>query len=186
MDERKRLPESGLWDREVYEWLQCVVAALVVCLLAFSFFCRVVNVAGNSMVPTLKDREMVLISRMEESYDAGEIVVLRKESFKAEPIVKRVIATAGQTVELDTENGIVYVNGEALDEPYINELTYRGIDYEKPVTVPFGCVYVLGDNRNNSVDSRSDLIGCVDTRCILGRVVFRLWPFDRIGAFTGA
>ena len=99
-------------------------------------------------------------------------MVLREESFLEEPIVKRVIATEGQTVDIDFEAGVVYVDGEALDEPYINEPTYMEEGTEFPLTVPEGCIFVMGDNRNHSSDSRDSRLGTVDTRCVLGKAVF--------------
>ena len=86
-----------------------------------------------------------------------------------DPIVKRVIATEGQTVDIDFEEGVVYVDGVALDEPYVNSTTNERENFTEPVTVPEGCVFVMGDNRNRSTDSRSAAIGCVDTRYIIGK-----------------
>ncbi len=171
--------------KEIYEWIQCVVFALVCCVLIFVFVARVIDVVGVSMIPTLEDGDKIIITRLAGSYDQGDIVVLRKDTFRDEPIVKRIIAVEGQTIDIDFDQGIVYVDGEALDEPYINELTYRPEDFEGPVTVPEGCVFVMGDNRNNSSDSRNALIGCVDTRYIMGKVVFRILPLRKIGAIYG-
>ncbi len=168
--------------KEVYEWIQCVVIALICCVLIFVFFARVIDVVGHSMEPTLQDGDKIIITRLVKEYRRGDIVVLRKDTFREEPIVKRVIAVAGQTVDIDFESGIVYVDGEALDEPYVNELTYDREDFEGPVEVPEGCVFVMGDNRNNSTDSRRSTISFVDTRYIMGKVIFRVLPFSSIGA----
>ena len=182
-------PEAGTQTvnahKETYEWIQCVVVALVVCVLIFVFAARVIDVVGHSMVPTLQDGDKIIITRLVRSYDRGDIVVLRKDTYREEPIVKRVIAVEGQTVDIDFYNGVVYVDGEALDEPYVNELTYQPEDFTEPVTVPEGCVFVMGDNRNNSTDSRTASIGCVDTRYIMGKVVFRILPLSSIGAIYG-
>ena len=164
-----------------YDWLESLVTAIVACILIFLFLFRVVNVDGSSMVPTLHDADKVVISRLAGSYDYGDIVVLTKLSFGDESIVKRVIATEGQTVDIDFDRGIVYVDGVALSEDYIAEPTTRALDFSGPVTVPEGCVFCLGDNRNASTDSRSSLIGQVDTRCVLGKVLFRVWPLNALG-----
>ncbi|MGM9614064.1 MAG: signal peptidase I [Oscillospiraceae bacterium] len=174
--------------KEAYEWIQCVVVALICCVLVFVFIARVIDVVGNSMVPTLEWYDKVIITRLAGDYERGDIVVLRKDTFRDEPIVKRIIAVEGQTIDIDFENGIVYVDGEALYEPYVNELTYDPEDfesYERPLVIPEGCVFVMGDNRNNSTDSRRETIGCVDTRYIMGKVIFRILPFDKMGAIYG-
>ena len=174
--------------KEIYEWIQCIVIALICCVLIFVFVARVIDVVGHSMEPTLIDGDKIVITRFAGNYERGDIIVLRKESFRNEPIVKRVIAVAGETIDIDFETGVVYVNGEALDEPYVNELTYEPEDfetYEQPVIVPEGCVFVMGDNRNNSTDSRRETIGFVDSRYILGKVIFRILPFGSVGAIYG-
>lgn len=178
-------PEAEGGSKEVYEWLQCVVVALIACVLLFSFFARVIDVRGESMVPTLLDGDKIVITRLTSSYDAGDMVVLQKDSFKPDPIVKRIIATEGQTVDIDFEMGVVYVNGFALEESYVNELTFDPENFKGPQVVPEGCVFVLGDNRNNSLDSRYAPIGMVDERHILGKVIFRILPLRRFGALQG-
>ncbi len=174
--------------KEAYEWIQCVVIALICCVLIFVFVARVIDVKGHSMEPTLVEGDKIIITRLAGDYDRGDIVVLRQESFREEPLVKRIIAVGGQTVDIDFDAGIVYVDGEALIEPYVNELTYEPEDfesYERPLLVPEGSVFVMGDNRNNSTDSRRSTIGCVDTRCILGKVIFRILPIAKVGAIYG-
>lgn len=194
MDDKLTAPVSGEEERavnvhkEIYEWIQCIVVALICCVLIFVFIARVIDVVGHSMVPTLQDGDKIVITRLTGDYERGDIVVLRKDTFREEPIVKRVIAVAGQTIDIDFENGIVYVDGEALDEPYVNELTYDPEDfesYERPLLIPDGCVFVMGDNRNNSTDSRRETIGCVDTRYIMGKVIFRILPLSGVGAIYG-
>ena len=121
---------------EVYDWIQSILAALIAIVLLFVFGVRMVNVDGTSMLPTLEDGDRVLVSKLFYTPKQGDIVVLRKEQFLYEPIVKRVIAVEGQTIDIDFDKGIVYVDGEALDEPYILEPTYRELDFTGPVTVP--------------------------------------------------
>ncbi len=171
--------------KESYEWIQCVIVSLICCVLLFVFFARVIDVVGSSMYPTLVEGDKIIITRLAGEYEQGDIVVLRKDTFRPEPIVKRIVAVAGQTIDIDFENGIVYIDGEALDEPYINAPTYDQEDFVGPVTVPENCVFVMGDNRNDSTDSRRETIGCIDTRYIMGKVVFRLLPFSKAGAIYG-
>lgn len=168
--------------QEVYEWVQCIVAALVICVLVFSFVVRLVDVDGSSMYPTLEDGDKLIISNLFYSAEAGDIVVLRTLSFSENPIVKRIIATEGQTVWIDFDAGIVYVDGEPLLEEYVNEPTYEAIDFTSAVTVPDGCVFVMGDNRNHSTDSRDSRIGCVDEREIMGKVYFTVFPIKNFGS----
>lgn len=171
--------------KETYEWIQCLVVALLFCVLIFMFLARVIDVRGRSMEPTLIEGDKIVITRLAGDYERGDIVVLRKEAFRAEPIVKRIIAVGGDTIDIDFEAGIVYINGAPLDEPYVNELTYDQEDFVGPVEVPEGSVFVMGDNRNMSSDSRKAAIACVDERFILGKVVFRIWPFNKFGAMYG-
>lgn len=166
---------------EVYEWMQSLVSALLVCVLVFAFLFRIIGIIGPSMQNTFHDGDSVVISKLFYEPKQGDVVVLRKLSFQKEPIIKRVIAVAGQTVDIDFEKGIVYVDDQALTEPYTAELTLTPLDFDGKITVPENCVFVMGDNRNNSTDSRSSLIGCVDTRYIMGKVLLRLLPIDQFG-----
>ena len=186
--EEKR--ENG---RELYEWVQALVGSVMVVVLVFTFVIRLIGVDGHSMVPTLQDgdRLLVLNSMLYDDYKYGDIVVLRKETFLEEPIVKRVIATEGQTVDIDFDEGVVYVDGQALEEDYIREPTYLDEGLAFPITVPEGCIFLLGDNRNNSMDSRDPSLGPVDIRCVIGKAVALVFPgksaetekreFSRIG-----
>ena len=182
--------------RDLYEWMQALVCSVLVVVLLFTFVVRLIGVDGHSMVPTLQDgdRLLVLNSILYDDYQYGDIVVLRKESFLAEPIVKRVIATGGQTVDIDFETGSVYVDGELLKEDYINELTFLEEGTEFPLTVPEGSIFVMGDNRAQSNDSRDYRLGTVDTRYVIGKAVFLAFPgtdestgerdFGRIGVIA--
>ena len=164
--------------RDLYEWTQALVCSVLAVVLLFTFVVRLIGVDGHSMVPTLQDgdRLLVLNSLWDSDYEYGDIVVLRKESFLEEPIVKRVIATEGQTVDIDFASGSVYVDGELLEEDYINEPTYVDEGTQFPLTVPEGSIFVMGDNRNHSSDSRSSDLGTVDTRYVIGKAVFLLFP----------
>mgnify|MGYP001510980934 CR=1 FL=1 len=184
--------------RDLYEWAQALVCSVLAVVLLFTFVIRLIGVDGHSMVPTLQDgdRLLVLNAMLDNEFEAGDIVIIRKESFKdGEPIVKRVIATEGQTVDIDFVSGAVYVDGELLEEDYINEPTYVEEGTEFPLTVPEGSIFVMGDNRNHSSDSRSSDLGTVDTRYVIGKAVFLLFPgadeatgqrdFGRIGPIAG-
>ena len=178
--EEKR--ENG---RELYEWVQALVGSVLVVVLVFTFVIRLIGVDGHSMVPTLQDgdRLLVLNSMLYDDYKYGDIVVLRKDTFLEEPIVKRVIATEGQTVDIDFSSGSVYVDGVLLKEDYIHELTFLEEGTEFPLTVPEGSVFVMGDNRNHSSDSRDSRLGTVDTRYVIGKAVFLAFPGP--DAYTG-
>ena len=168
---------------EAYSLLHSVVQILTVVTLVFVFAVRLVNVSGSSMYPTLYNGDLLILESnvLQGDVEAGDIVVMTVPYFEDAPIVKRVIATEGQTVDIDFEQGIVYVDGEALDEPYINEPTYRsfaelGMGLEYPVTVTEGHLFVMGDNRNASDDSRFAPVGLVDERDVLGKVLLIALP----------
>lgn len=164
--------------RELYEWARALVSSVLAVVLVFTFAVRLIGVEGHSMVPTLQegDRLLVQVGLLAGEYRAGDIVVLRKQGFMDEPIVKRVIAVAGQTVDIDFSTGVVRVDGEMLNEPYINELTFREEGMEFPLTVPEDAIFVMGDNRNHSDDSRNSRLGTVETGYVIGKAVFLLFP----------
>ena len=173
-------------------YLRDLISMIAGIMLLFSLCFRVVVVSGPSMKDTLHHGDLLIVlgDLFYGDPKAGDVVVVSKKSFDdGKPIIKRVIATEGQTVTINFEQGIVLVDGEALDEPYCLTPTnlYEGVDF--PVTVPDGCVFVMGDNRNESKDSRSPDIGMVDTREIVGRAVFLLFPsgdedLTRIGVIS--
>ena len=181
-------------SKNILSYLHDLVFGLVAILFIFMFVFRILVVSGPSMQQTLVDGDcLILVSNIfYNNPKYGDIVVASKDSFKnGEPIIKRVIATEGQTVNIDFESGIVYVDDVPLDEPYTSTPTnlYEGISF--PVVVEEGCVFLLGDNRNDSNDSRSTSIGQIDKREILGKVLFLVLPgadtdtgkrdFNRIG-----
>lgn len=167
---------------EAYEWLSTVVFAIIFCVLMNAFILRAIGVEGNSMNDTLQDGNKLAVSNLFYQPSYGDIVIIRKDSFDAEkPIVKRVIAVEGQEIDINFETGAVTVDGVVLEEDYIREPTRSRLDFQGPVTVPKGHVFVMGDNRNHSADSRYEKIGMVDVRSILGRAYFRVYPFSQIG-----
>ena len=165
----------------LYDWLQALVMALVCIILVFTFVGRFIYVSGHSMEPTLYDKDMMIIQELGYTPKQGDVVVLTKPSEIADgPIVKRVIATEGQRVDIDYDTGTVYVDGTPLEEDYIKEAMKvpnygEGVNH---VTVPEGCIFVMGDNRNDSADSRYPSIGIIDTRSVIGRAVMVLFPFQ--------
>ncbi|NLA87071.1 MAG: signal peptidase I [Clostridiales bacterium] len=162
---------------ELYDWLQCIVSAILCGILIFVFIGRVIGVDGSSMLNTLSHRDTVIMSNLFYTPKYGDVVVFKDDGFdRNKPLVKRVIATEGQTIDIDFDTGDVLINGRVIVEDYIREPTAERIDVSGPVTVPKGCVFVMGDNRNESTDSRSDLVGMVDTRQILGKVLVVLIP----------
>ena len=170
---------------EAYEWIQCIVAALVACVLLFVFFVRLVDVNGSSMYPTLNNADKMVVSNLFYTPKNGDIIVFQKDEYADYALVKRVIATEGQEIEIDFDRHIVYVDGVALDEPYIAEPTKNRIDFTGVQTVPEGCIFVMGDNRNDSTDSRDERIGMVDVRNVIGKVYYVTFPFDHFGSPYG-
>lgn len=170
----------------LYDWIEVVSISVIIVIMIFTFVARLSTVDGDSMYPTLIDGERLIVSDLFYSPENGDIVVLQeKNAFFTSPLVKRIIAQEGQTIDFDYENWGVYVDGEKLTEPYINrELEKAMKNYGSPdsITVPEGHIFVMGDNRNHSTDSRDSLVGFVEYDEIIGKVVFRLFPFSRIGA----
>ena len=176
MQEQEKQTAKG---RDLYEWVQSLVGSVLVVVAIFTFVIRMMGVDGHSMLNTLQhgDRLLVVNSMLYHDYKYGDIVILRKNGvFDDDPIVKRVIAVEGQTVDIDFAEGIVYVDGEALEEDYINEPTYVEEGTEFPLTVPEGSIFVMGDNRNGSSDSRDYRLGTVDTRYVIGKAAFLIFP----------
>ncbi len=167
---------------EIFDWVQNITLILSAIVLVFIFLVRIVGVDGESMVPTLHDKDWLIISNLFYEPEVGDIVVLAKDSFfDGKMIVKRIIATENQVVDIDFERGIVYIDGVAINEPYIAEKTYRSFDMVFPATVPEDSVFVMGDNRNHSSDSRDASLGMVHESNILGRLILRLWPIADFG-----
>ena len=169
---------------DLYFWLQAMSMALILLIVVFMLFGRIIGVEGSSMLPTLHHGDMLLLQSLGYEPRAGDVVVLNKEFGSIhEPIVKRVIALGGQRVDIDYGAGTVSVDGRVLDEPYLAETmeppTYENIT---SVEVPEGSIFVMGDNRNHSTDSRYPDLGVVDQRYVLGRALFVFLPFSSLGA----
>ena len=201
MEEKKRAPKKNGPMRDVYALLHDLVYILAAITLFFVFVIRLVGVSGPSMMQTLQNGDYValLSNFLMGNLEQGDIIVARKQSFEnGEPIVKRVIATEGQTIDIRYDgDGVaaVYVDGTPLEEDYINGVmlapSYATVQF--PYTVSEGCIFVMGDNRNRSADSRYEGIGQIEKSQVLGKVLLVLFPgkeedgsrdFKRIGAVS--
>ncbi|MEI6579345.1 MAG: signal peptidase I [Eubacteriales bacterium] len=167
-----------------YEWIDSVMGAIIVIFFLFTFLFRAVGVDGTSMVPTLNDKDWVAISGINFVPKRGDIVVVTQPNDVHEPLIKRIIAIGGDTIDINFITHVVKINSVVIDEPYIAEPTQRSFDVTFPVTVPKGFVFVMGDNRNNSKDSRASGIGMIDERYILGKAGFRFYPFNSFNIYN--
>lgn len=175
----------------LYDFVEMIAVITIAIILCFSFLFRLNVVSGPSMQDTLHGGEYLIVSDLFYKPCAGDIVVLQdlnagNEDYR-KPLVKRIIATEGQEVDIDFDTGILTVDGEIVDESsYINlEGSYRiKADYDFPITIDEGCVFVMGDNRNNSADSRRIAIGQIDERNIVGKVYARVFPFNKFKIFS--
>ncbi len=189
-DAEKQFSERTV-KNELFEWLEIICTSIVAVVIIFTLLFRVITISGDSMLNTLRSEDKVIITNLFYTPKQFDIVVISENalnSYEGEHvhsrIIKRVIATEGQVVNIDFNKGKVYVDGVELNEPYTKTLTTRPGDVKFPVVVPEGHVFVLGDNRNESLDSRSTGIGndgMVDVRYILGKAVLRVYPFDTFG-----
>lgn len=170
-----------------FEWMESLIIALVAVVILFTFLFRVVTVDGTSMLPNLQSGDRLIVSSYSYKPQQGDIVVLKRTIGLPKPIVKRIIALPGQEVDIDDDSGIVSVDGKPLDESaYIeNGITHKPITSEQllefPQVVPEGHIFVLGDNREVSEDSRFEAVGMVDERYIMGGAEWILFPFARFG-----
>jgi len=186
---------------EVYDWSESFLAAIIAVLVVLTFVVRGTTVDGDSMIPTLHNRQFLVMSRIYSTPRHNDIVVIFAHNMVADdgrsygkPIIKRVVGLPGDTISIDSEAGIVYRNGEALplefrdgilyeDGHIINDYTSRRFDMQPgtELTVPDNHIFVMGDNRNNSVDSRDNSVGMVERNYVIGKVFFRLTPADKFG-----
>ena len=198
--EVKSEKKKSTFVSDLFEWLDVFVKAIIVVVILFTAVFKIATIDGDSMQNTVFEGEKVIISNIFNSPKQGDIVVVSRNyknsadcyERNSAPIIKRVIATEGQTVDINFDKGEVIVDGVVLDEPYIKNLTTNFQGTEFPLLVEDGCVFVLGDNRKNSKDSRAPVIGLIDEREILGKAIFLFFPgtdqgnvdrdFSRIGA----
>ena len=177
-ESKKTDKKKNSFHLSVYDLVSIIMSSFIIIAVVFTFAFRLVGVQGSSMTDTLQDSDWLLTVN-KESYERGDIVVITEPNFFDEPLIKRVIAKGGETVNIDFSTSTVYVDGVALKEPYTREdyILKKLDDIEFPYTVPEGHLFCMGDNRNGSTDSRSNLIGPLDERYVLGKAVVRILPF---------
>lgn len=178
---KKSETDMGRFSNTLFDWCEAMIFSLVVVVVVFTFFFRLISVDGTSMLPTLHHGDMMIVSGLGYTPKHGDVVVVNKPIADLGPIVKRVIGMGGDTVDIDFATGEVSVNGEMLEEPYINEPTYTPEGMQFPLVVPEGQLFLLGDNRNGSSDSRDPKIGLVDSRYVIGKVRGIVFPLDSFG-----
>jgi len=175
----------------LYDIFETILICFIIILILSGFFVKTCTVEGNSMLNTLEDGDRLIISDLFYSSKEGDIVVFHDTENLNKFIVKRVISTGNKWVRIDYDNQLIYVSddntfdeNEIIDESeyiYLDIGRYKGFNDIETTYVPEGHLFVLGDNRNNSVDSRSEAIGLVDERTVIGKVIFRLFPYDKLG-----
>ena len=186
--EQQNQPESINWKKEIFEWSEAIIIDVVIAFVIRSFLFTLVSVDGASMEDTLHTGDRLFVRRVGYTAKAGDVVVFTPENMPNKPYIKRVIATSGQTIDIDNSKGIVTVDGEVLQEEYIKVPTTRPGDVKFPVTVPDGYFFAMGDNRGNSHDSRQSDVGSSDKKSglikeesLMGKAIFRLWPISQFG-----
>lgn len=162
----------------IFDWVHLLIIAVACVVIILTFFFRIVSVDGRSMMNTLLDGDKVIVTNFLYTPQNNDIVVISHAEKYDKPIIKRVIATEGQTLKIDFENERVYVDGTLLDEPYVSSQLKEG-NGEIPSVIPEGKVFVMGDNRYESLDSRSVEIGLIDEDSIIGKAQVIMYPFDR-------
>ncbi len=165
--------------KEIFSWLETILISVIAVALIITFVARMMRIDGISMEPTLYDQERVITLTPYGGFKHNDIVVIRRKGKSV--LVKRVVALAGDTVDIDYDHNRLIVNGEPVEEPFTQEAMQEVPSIRLPAVVPEGCVFVLGDNRNHSSDSRDPDNGMIDERNIFGKVVFRVWPLSRWG-----
>ncbi|MBO5911940.1 MAG: signal peptidase I [Clostridia bacterium] len=196
MQTKKQMKETRSFWNEAYEWIDCAVVTVIALLLVFTFLFNQVKIDGGSMNDTLLDQDRVIVSNVFYKPKYGDIIVISSEVYDDIPIIKRVIATENQWVDIqegkvyvgDSKDDMKRVGDEFLNTYNLNKGTAAVMSggiyghHQYPLQVPQGCVFVLGDNRDVSLDSRTASVGFVDEDQILGKALYRIYPFDRFGS----
>lgn len=185
-------PQKNSFMKEVFEWVKAIAIALVVAFLLRNYVLTLAKVSGESMEPTLQNSDRLYVNRVAYTPQKGDVVIFEPASDPGRPYIKRVIATEGDTLYIDFETSEVYVNGEVIDEPYINEPTRLVGSYisllmmsgnyskDNPIKIDEGYFWAMGDNRNASKDSRE--LGQIPVSELVGHATFRFWPLNNMGA----
>ncbi len=171
----------GRFVSSCFEWVDSIITAIVVCILFLAFIFRIINVSGVSMMDTLLDGDKVIITDLLYKPSVGDIVVINRSEELSEPIIKRIIAKEGQSLSIDFDSGDVTVDGVVINEPYIKSATTKKGSGDIPEVIPKGYVFVMGDNRDRSKDSRSKEVGLINVENILGKAKFIIYPMNRVG-----
>ena len=174
--EREKLKYRQRFRRTLLSTVGFLIVVAAVSVLISTQFFPVVQVSGDSMEPVLKDGEILVLQKTDD-FETGDPIAFY---YQSRILLKRVIGTAGDYIDID-EEGNVYVNGELLDEPYVTDKSLGECDIQLPCQVPDGKLFVMGDHRSVSIDSRSSEVGFVRQEQIVGRVAFRVWPLNRLG-----
>ena len=167
----------------VYDWIRCIIFAIAIVVVCLTFVFRLIDVDGRSMNDTLETKDKVIVTNMFYTPQDNDIVVISHGAVYKKPIIKRVIATEGQTLELDYANEKIIVDGIEISEPYIKGTTFYGTYGNNviPEVIPEGKIFVMGDNRQISLDSRSTEIGLIDVKDVIGKAQFVVFPFNHFG-----
>jgi len=174
-NEVKRVQHQKEYLRILRSTISSLIVVAAIAVLISMLFLPVLRVTGTSMTPTLQNDELV-ICRKWGDFEQGDVIAFYNNN---KILLKRVIGTPGDWIDIKSD-GTVYVNGEELDEPYLDEKSFGECDITLPYQVPESRIFVMGDHRSTSVDSRSTTVGCIADEYIIGRVMFRIWPWKRI------
>ncbi len=174
--EMKRGKYKKNFRKTIIATINSLIVVAAISVLISLLFLPVLRVTGTSMTPTLYNDELVICNKR-SNYKQGDMIAFY---FNNKILLKRVIGLPGDWVDI-AEDGTVYVNGEELDEPYIDEKAFGECDIDLPYQVPESRIFVMGDHRSTSVDSRTSMVGCIADEYIIGRLIFRVWPWEAVG-----
>lgn len=177
-------PEKNKISFELADFLLSMIKVITTVLLLLTVFFRYATVVGNSMQPSFAPGDRLISSDFFYTPKRGDVVVVYDSESHHRPLIKRVIGLGGDVIDIDASAGVVYRNGKALDESYVYDATYRRGDISYPYTVPKGRIFVMGDNRQGSHDSRFEAVGPIRVSAVIGKVLLRFYPFDRFETYA--